>query len=56
MIKCVYKQDHFSAEPHCNKEVDYIFLGKSYCKEHFGVRSDEMKKLMQDKKDETGSD
>ena len=42
MIKCIYRNAERAPEPHCDKEADYIYLGKSYCAEHLEVRSEEV--------------
>lgn len=39
-MKCIYRKT--AAFPRCDKEADYIYLGKSYCAEHMELRAEEI--------------
>jgi len=36
-MKCIFRKN--PTDPHCDKEAEYIYLGKSYCGEHMELRS-----------------
>lgn len=42
-IKCIYRTN--TIEPHCDKEAEYIYTGKSYCAKHLEIRSKENEEL-----------
>ena len=40
-IKCIFRGSYI--QPHCDKPAEYIYLGKSYCKEHMELRGKEFR-------------
>lgn len=42
MLKCIYREN-LEDVGHCDKEAEYIYLGKSYCLEHMEIRSEDFK-------------
>lgn len=51
MIKCIYR-DFEEILPHCDKEADYIYIGKSYCAEHLEIRAAENKQIREEQEEE----
>jgi uncharacterized cupredoxin-like copper-binding protein len=43
-MKCIYSETF--KQPRCDKDAEYIFLGKSYCAEHLEIRANEAHKEM----------
>lgn len=48
MIKCLYREDHWREQRHCDRKADYIYLGRSYCAEHTEIRSEKQKALYEE--------
>jgi hypothetical protein len=46
MIKCIFTSDPEGKINRCNKEADYIYLGKSYCNEHMLLRAQNAKESL----------
>jgi hypothetical protein len=44
MIKCIYREDDWVPQTHCDKPADYIYVGKSYCATHMEIRGEELQR------------